>query len=154
MWSAAFTLLDVFGATLLGMSLAPAVAPPMPPPATSAGTRWRRWRWLDSLRAKLFLGIAGVNGLVVLLAYLVNGWSFEQGLVSYLNRADETRLAPLVERLGRDFGAHGNWQWLVDDHDAWHQVLAETLGVPPPREREGRPASSPGTRRPDDRPVG
>jgi two-component system sensor histidine kinase BaeS len=88
------------------------------------------WRWLDSLRVKLFLGIAGVNVLVVLLAYLVHGWSVDQGLSAYRNGTDDARMAPLVERLARGYTEHGSWQWLVDDREAWHGLLSEQLGLP------------------------
>ena len=40
----------------------------------------------DTLRVKLFLAIAGANVVLVAAAYLIYGWSFEQGLGDYLPR--------------------------------------------------------------------
>lgn len=129
-----FTMLDVFAATLGPVSAMPTPQPTptaVPHTAVPRPPFWARgWRRFDSLRAKLFLGIAGVNVLVVLLAYLVHGWSVDQGLATYLNRADEARMAPLVARLAQGHAAHGSWQWLVDDHAAWHALLREELGLP------------------------
>lgn len=122
----------------------PAAARPGDAPAAAPSLRRR----FDSLRVKLFLAIAGVNALVVLLAYLVHGWSFDQGLAAYLNRADEARMAPLVERLGQGFFEHGSWQWLVDDHETWHRLLREELGIPAGGSR-GRDKGRAGDRRRD-----
>jgi two-component system sensor histidine kinase BaeS len=126
---ARFTMLDVLGCSLAAVTTSLKPLPAVP--AASAprlAARW--WRRLDSLRVKLFLGIAGVNVLVVVAAYLVHGWSFDQGLSTYLNRADEARMAPLVERLAQGHAEHGSWQWLVADHEAWHAVLRDELGLP------------------------
>jgi two-component system sensor histidine kinase BaeS len=128
MWTLVCTMLDAFEATLSAMSSKPFLQPSARSRAPGAATS--PWRRLDSLRVKLFVGIAGVNALVVLLAYLVNGWSFNQGLSAYMQRAEESRLAPLVERLTREHGEHGNWTWLVNDHEAWHRLMREELGLP------------------------
>lgn len=143
MWTGACTFLDVFAATLRPVTDTRSPTDRSLP--RRRGLAARAWRRLDTLRVKLFVGIAGVNVLVVLLAYLVHGWSFDQGLSTYLDRSDEARLAPLVTRLGQEYAVRGRWQWLAEDHGAWHQLLAEELGLPLER---GRPADGP--RRPAD----
>lgn len=84
---------------------------------------------LDRLRIKLFLAIAGANAVLALLAYLVVSWSFDRGLVDYLNRADEARLTPLIERLAENYRSNGDWNWLLQDRERWPQLVFETLGV-------------------------
>lgn len=121
---------------------------PMPAPpggsavgATGLVARWRRR--LDTLRVKLFLAIAGANVVLVMAAYLVYGWSFDQGLVEYLNRADETRLVPLINRLAQGWRDEGGWRWVADDRHRWNDLLRDSgLARPPRREPDGPPAAS------------
>lgn len=121
------------------MSSAPptaaADAPPAPHPL------WRRW--LDTLRVKLFLAIAGANVVLVAAAYLIYSWSFDQGLVDYLNRADEARLTPLVLRLAEGYGQQGDWRWVSEDRQRWHELQREVLGGPRLPRRSAEAASAP-----------
>lgn len=87
------------------------------------------WRRLDTLRVKLFLAIAGANVVLVMAAYLIHSWSFDQGLAEYLNRADEARLAPLVTQLADGHREHGDWAWVVDDRQRWQDLLRSVLGI-------------------------
>jgi two-component system sensor histidine kinase BaeS len=82
----------------------------------------------DTLRVKLFLAIAGANVVLVMAAYLIHSWSFDKGLVEYLNQADETRLQPLVVRLGEGYRQHGSWNWIVGDRQRWFELSREVLG--------------------------
>jgi two-component system sensor histidine kinase BaeS len=86
---------------------------------------------LDSLRVKLFLAIAGGTAVLALAAYLVFSWSFDRGFVEYVNRADEARLEPLIERLGEEYARRGDWKWVAEDRRRWFELLRETLDVPP-----------------------
>jgi two-component system, OmpR family, sensor histidine kinase BaeS len=86
-------------------------------------------RWLDTLRVKLFLAIAGANVVLVAAAYLIYSWSFDQGLVEYLNRADEARLQPLVVQLAEGYGQQGDWRWVSEDHERWQALVRNVLGV-------------------------
>ena len=65
--------------------------------------------------------------LLVVLAFLIYGWSFDRGLLDYLNRADDARLTPLVQRLSSEYEAKGSWQWLAGNHEALHQLLHESF---------------------------
>jgi two-component system sensor histidine kinase BaeS len=91
------------------------------------------WRRLDTLRVKLFLVIAGANVVLVMAAYLIHSWSFDQGLVEYLNRADEARLTPLVTRLAEGYRENRGWQWLIDDRQRWQDLLREAGFARPSR---------------------
>lgn len=88
--------------------------------------------WLsrfDTLRVKLFLAIAGANVVLVMTAYLIYSWSFDKGLVEYLNQADEARLQPLIVRLADGHRQHGNWAWITEDRQRWQDLSREVLGV-------------------------
>ncbi|MDO9434510.1 ATP-binding protein [Hydrogenophaga sp.] len=104
--------------------------------------------WLsrfDTLRVKLFLAIAGANVVLVLSAYFIYGWSFDKGLVEYLNKADEARLRPLVVRLAEGYRQSGNWDWITEDRQRWFELSREVLGTGRMPRRPGEPPPGGGT---------
>ena len=102
----------------------------MPNERATSNTRPRAWlSRLDTLRVKLFVAIAGANIVLVMAAYLIYSWSFDKGLVEYLNQADEARLQPLVVRLADGYRQQGNWEWITSDRQRWHDLSREVLGV-------------------------
>lgn len=108
----------------------------MRPSLPHAVSSWRQR--LDRLRVKLFLAIAGAHLVLVAATHLVYGWSFDQGLVNYLNQTDEARLTPLVTRLAEGHHRHGSWDWISQDRDRWHDLVREVLGAG----RSGKPGGS------------
>jgi two-component system sensor histidine kinase BaeS len=86
---------------------------------------------VDTLKVKLFLIIAGGTAALSLAAYLVFSWSFDRGFIDYVNRADEARLQPFVERLAQEHEREGGWQWAAQNRRRWFELIRETLGVPP-----------------------
>lgn len=100
---------------------------PIPPLQIHASVSTWRTR-LSSLRVKLFLAIAITNMALVLLTYLIYSWSFDKGLVDYLNQADEVRLRPVIQRLAEDYKHQGNWNWLTNDQQRWIDLLREVMG--------------------------
>lgn len=82
----------------------------------------------DTLGVKLFLAIAGANIVLVMSAYLIYSRSFDKGLVEYLNRADETRLQPLVTQLADGYRQNGSWDWIASDRQRWLELTREALG--------------------------
>ena len=119
----------------------------MPAVPSSPSTRPRTGlARFDSLRVKLFLAIAGANVVLVMAAYLIYGWSFDRGLVEYLNKADETRLQPLVVRLANGYRQNGHWDWIVGDRERWFELSREVLGsgrVPRRAGEQGQPPGAP-----------
>lgn len=114
---------------------------------TSAMPRSRAWlSRFDTLRVKLFLAIAGANVVLVMSAYLIYSWSFDKGLVEYLNKADEARLQPLIVRLADGHRQNGNWDWITTDRQRWQDLSREVLGTGrmPRRTTEGPPPVPPG----------
>lgn len=121
----------------------------MPNDRATPITRPRAWlSRFDTLRVKLFLAIAGANIVLVMAAYLIYSWSFDKGLVEYLNQADEARLQPMVVRLADGYRQQGNWDWITTDRQRWYDLSREVLGVSRmPRRTEpgaagGTPAAS------------
>ncbi|CAN5626707.1 hypothetical protein BH09PSE5_BH09PSE5_33540 [soil metagenome] len=98
----------------------------------------------DTLRVKLFLAIAGANALLAIIAFAVFSWSFDQGFVEYVNRADENRLQPLVTRLAESFKKEGSWEWIAQDRRRWGELMREVFGIARSNRRaeDGGPPSS------------
>ena len=117
--------------------------PTMQTERTATLTRPRAWlSRFDTLRVKLFLAIAGANVVLVMTAYLIYSWSFDKGLVEYLNQADEARLQPLIVRLAEGHRQNGNWSWITEDRQRWQELSREVLGTGrmPRRNAEASPA--------------
>src|SRR5689334_20546106 len=90
-------------------------------------------RSLDTLGVKLFLAIAGANLVLVMAVYLIYSWSFDKGLVDYVNQTEQARLDPMISRLADGYRKNGNRSWLTDDREAWAALLGESLGWRLPR---------------------
>jgi two-component system sensor histidine kinase BaeS len=107
-------------------------------------TRPRAWlSRLDTLRVKLFLAIAGANVVLVMTAYLIYSWSFDKGLVEYLNQADEARLQPMIVRLAEGYRQNGGWAWISEDRQRWHDLSREVLGTGRLPRRQGEQPGAP-----------
>jgi two-component system, OmpR family, sensor histidine kinase BaeS len=85
----------------------------------------------DSLRAKLFIAIAGATVALALGAYAVFSWSFARGFADYVNEADEARLQPLMERLAEHYRREGSWDWYTAERRRWFELVRETVGPAP-----------------------
>lgn len=85
-------------------------------------------RGLDTLGVKLFLAIAGANVVLVMAIYLAYSWSFDRGLVDYVNQSEQARLQPALAQLADGYRQEGDWQWLTQDRERWIQLLREMLG--------------------------
>jgi two-component system sensor histidine kinase BaeS len=90
-------------------------------------------RSLDTLGVKLFLAIAGANLVLVMAVYLIYSWSFDKGLVDYVNQTEQARLTPMITRLSDGYRKNGDWRWLTEDREAWAALLGESLGWRLPR---------------------
>ena len=85
-------------------------------------------RTFDTLGVKLFLAIAGANLVLVMAVYLVYSWSFDKGLVDYVNQSEQARLVPIIQRLADGYRENGDWAWVTEDRDSWNSLLGEVLG--------------------------
>lgn len=101
--------------------------------SVSQGGAARLRRMLDTLGVKLFLAIAGAHLVLVMAVYLVYSWSFDKGLVDYVNQAEQARLTPMIEQLADGYRQQGDWRWVADDREVWVTLLRQTLGWRMPR---------------------
>src|SRR5690606_14362608 len=85
-------------------------------------------RGLDTLRVKLFLAIAGAHLVLVAAVYLIYSWSFDKGLVDYVNQSEQARLVPVISQLADGYRQQGNWTWVTHDRERWYELLREVLG--------------------------
>lgn len=95
-------------------------------PGTRVFARLRRG--LDTLGVKLFLAIAGANVVLVMAIYLAYSWSFDKGLVDYVNQSEQARLQPALAQLADGYRQEGDWKWITEDRERWIQLLREMLG--------------------------
>jgi two-component system sensor histidine kinase BaeS len=95
---------------------------------------------LDTLRVKLFLAIAIAHLVLVAAVYLVYSWSFDKGLVDYVNQSEQARLRPVISQLADGYQQHGNWNWVTEDRERYYTVLSEVLGWRVGRRDGPRPA--------------
>lgn len=102
-------------------------------PSGSHSGLGRLRRSLDSLGVKLFLAIAGANLVLVVAVYLIYAWSFDKGLVDYVNQTEQARLTPMITRLAEGYQKNGSWAWLTEDREGWAALLGESLGWRLPR---------------------
>jgi two-component system sensor histidine kinase BaeS len=106
----------------------------------ASGTPGRLRRGLDTLRVKLFLAIAGAHLVLVAAVYLVYSWSFDKGLVDYVNQSEQARLQPVISQLADGYRQQGDWKWLTEDREEWLTLLREVLGWRVGRRDGARPA--------------
>ncbi len=85
-------------------------------------------RGLDTLRVKLFLAIAGANFVLVAAVYLIYSWSFDKGLVDYVNQSEQARLVPVISQLAEGYRLNRSWNWMTSDRERWDNLLREVFG--------------------------
>ena len=103
----------------------------------------------DKLHVKLFLTIAGAIAALTLAAYYVFSASFERGFIQYLNRADESRLEVMIDRLAEGYSREGGWSWIANDRERWIEMTREVLGLPRSAESAQAPDAPTAARRRD-----
>jgi two-component system sensor histidine kinase BaeS len=76
----------------------------------------------------LFLAIAGAHLVLVAAVYLIYSWSFDKGLVDYVNQSEQSRLVPVISQLADGYRENGNWDWVTQNPERFFEVLREVLG--------------------------
>ncbi|ASJ70928.1 ATP-binding protein [Granulosicoccus antarcticus] len=109
------------------------------------------------LKYQLFLSLLLSSGLLIVLLYAFNSWSFNRGFLGYLNQSEIQKLAPMIDELSAGFERSGSWNWLIDELPTWESLLQKYAGKrpSPPRGPEHPPESAINPRPPlmdDDRP--
>ncbi|EXI80543.1 MAG: Signal transduction histidine-protein kinase BaeS [Candidatus Accumulibacter appositus] len=75
------------------------------------------------MSARLFLAILATSALAVALVGVTTRLNFERGFLGYLNELATERMALAKPRLETAYLQHGNWDFLHDNLNAWHQLL-------------------------------
>ncbi len=83
------------------------------------------------LKYQLFLSLLLSSGLLIVLMYAFNSWSFNRGFLGYLNTAEVQKLAPMIDELAAGFEQSGSWDWLTNDLDTWDSLLEKYVGKRP-----------------------
>lgn len=97
------------------------------------------------LKYQLFLSLLLSSGLLILILYAFNSWSFNRGFLSYLNKTEMQKLAPMITELAAGFEQAGNWNYLTDNLNSWDSLLRKYIGKRPEpprdsnRQRDPRP---------------
>lgn len=83
------------------------------------------------LKYQLFLSLLLSSGLLILLLYAFNSWSFNRGFLGYLNQSEIQKLAPMIDELSDGFERSGSWNWLIDELTSWESLLEKYAGKRP-----------------------
>ena len=80
------------------------------------------------LSTRLFLAILATSALAVALVGVATRLNFERGFLGYLNELAAERMALAQPRLEQAYLQYGNWDFLRDDHRAWHGLVRPAPG--------------------------
>ena len=96
---------------------------------------------LMSIQQKLFLAFLMGSIALVTAMYGLMQWSFDQGMLDYVNQRELESQAVLAPMLAAHYQRHGSWQFLEGNHRLWRRLLEQSQGIP-----------DTGSRKPNDRP--
>ena len=92
---------------------------------------------------KFFLAFFVTNLVLVILVLLALGWNLTYGFNQFVSELDQRNLNTFKQRLLSSYRAHGSWQHLIDDHQAWRRLVdtarPASRGEHRPRRGEHRP---------------
>jgi two-component system sensor histidine kinase BaeS len=75
-----------------------------------------------SITARLFLTLLIVSMLTAVGVGLATRWSFQRGFQGYLNEVEARRMEAMAYELGRAYQAHGNWDFIRGNREAWERT--------------------------------
>ena len=86
---------------------------------------------------KLVLAIAGITGVVLILALFISDQSVKKGFLSYINQVESNRLDSLVQNLVEGYKNNSDWEFIRDNRTLWHRYN-QRVQSPLPISREKR----------------
>lgn len=111
------------------------------------------------IQSKLFLAFLLGSLVLVSAMYGLTQWSFDRGMLDYINQRELNAQASLADALAVQYEQQGSWQFIRNNHRLWRQLLesADTQSSdsqphpspgnhrfrPPPPHREGGPNGRP-----------
>ncbi|KAG1661945.1 Methylamine utilization protein MauG [Nymphon striatum] len=84
---------------------------------------------------KLVLTIAGITGVVLILALYISDQSVKKGFLAYINQVEENRLASLEENLVEGYADNQNWDFIKNNRRLWHRYNRRTKSPLPRGDR-------------------
>ena len=60
--------------------------------------------------------------MVAAVLFLFLQWNFDRGFLNYVNKQEKKELNLLAELLSKEFGIHGDWLFMVNNHELWIQL--------------------------------
>lgn len=102
------------------------------------------------ITSKLFMALLATCLMVIFVMSMTMRFTFERGLLDYVNSEDVSRSSLLIKILADNYKEHNGWQWLREDRHHWPELLMEKYGPPP--FNLGPPKE--GAHRDDDHPSG
>ncbi|MCG8311889.1 MAG: ATP-binding protein [Pseudomonadales bacterium] len=91
-----------------------------------------------SIQQKLFLAFLMGSIALVTAMYGMMQWSFDQGMLDYVNQRELESQGVLAPMLAAQYQRHGSWQFLEGNHRLWRRLLARSQGIPDTAQPEPR----------------
>ncbi|HXE94768.1 MAG TPA: ATP-binding protein [Dongiaceae bacterium] len=82
---------------------------------------------------RVFLAILAANAIIVLSMFLIMQRSMDRGFLKYVNQQEQNRIDRLAAKLGKAFGARGDWAFLRDAPDTISRLIGETVSEDAPQ---------------------
>ncbi|WP_086932606.1 ATP-binding protein [Agarilytica rhodophyticola] len=80
-----------------------------------------------TIQSKLILALTGLGLGTCLALYLFMQWSFDRGLISYVNEQEKASKQALTEALSHYYRQNSNWQEFANNPRSYHRLVREYL---------------------------
>ena len=78
------------------------------------------------IQSKLILALLVTATLIIGAMYLLLQWTFDRGMIAYINERDEKSVATLIENLKRYYAYKQDLQSLRQNHELWREINDES----------------------------
>lgn len=75
------------------------------------------------IQTKLFFAFLASSIILVSSMYALMQWSFDQGMLDYINERELSTQGALAESLGKRYAREGSWDFIRNNHRLWKQIL-------------------------------
>jgi two-component system sensor histidine kinase BaeS len=82
------------------------------------------------IKYKMFSAFLFTSLMVSIGMFLFIQWSLDRGFLNYVNNQRTSELKSLSTNLIKEYGQHGNWEFLKNNNLLWHQLLVSSNGLP------------------------
>ncbi|GLS24446.1 two-component sensor histidine kinase [Marinibactrum halimedae] len=97
------------------------------------------------IQSKLVIALACLGSLLCVMLYAFMQWSFDRGMINYVNQQEQEYLSTAANRLAEHYSEYGSWENLNGNRRLFGELLGDLwpalqLPPPPPHFSERRPA--------------